>query len=201
MKSSLTIISQTVCAARNIFSTPESSSSLIRQVLEKIQSETEEDSNPSVLPESLRISTQSLLTHLTSSANFQLLPQNLKYYKPYIDMDSPSTSLSQTVLSKKLSDWFQNSSKLWLQSADRWVSGLSSVKDVGALRNSVRRSVTVSGLNESEKQFAISNFNSLCNKRVTEIWKTRLSNAELSCKARLRDMVFKEHGSDFIEGF
>ncbi|KAF9567030.1 hypothetical protein CPC08DRAFT_65181 [Agrocybe pediades] len=196
MKNSLRTIFQTVGTARHIFCARQSSPSLIGRVLGSIQADNEGDRDHDALPDDLIISSQSLLTQLTSSANFQLLPPNLRYYKPYIDMDSSSTSLPQDLLTRKLQDWFASASGQWRQSAERWISGLLTIKDVGSLRNSLRRNILAAGLEESEKEMTIRDLISLCNKRVIEIWKTRLSDAERDSKARLRDLVFADNNED-----
>ncbi|PPQ67134.1 hypothetical protein CVT25_005735 [Psilocybe cyanescens] len=191
MKNAFNTISQTVYTVRTIFEDEPSRPSLIYRVLESIQGESSEtDDNRQPLPEELRLSTQSLLTHLTSSANFQLLPANLRTYAPYVDLNSSSISLSQSEFLQKLKEWFTNASAQWHQAAEKWFSGLQSVKDVWTLRNSIKRCIIGSGLNEAEKQSVVSNLDSLCRQRITEIWQRTLSETEVICKKRLRENVF-----------
>lgn len=191
MKNVLNTISQTVCTARIIFQNDSSRPSLILRVLGSIQADYSESGAQSTgLSDELLLSTKSLLTQLTSSANFQLLPPNLRSYKPYIDLNSSSTSLSQSEFSQKLQDWFHNSCKQWQQSSEKWLSGLQSVKDIWSLRASLRRCTMESGLEEVEKDHVHSNLDLLCHRRISAIWQRTLSDAESKFKEGLRKNIF-----------
>lgn len=200
MKNAFNTISQTVCTVRTIFQDESSRPSLIYRVLESIQGEsTKADGGHEPIPEELRLSTQSLLTHLTSSANFQLLPPNLRTYAPYVDLNSSSIALSQSGFSQRLKEWFNDACAQWRQAAQKWFSGLQSVKDVWTLRNSMKRCISGSGLIETEKECVVSDLDSLCHKRITEIWSKILSDSEATCQKRLRENVFSSE-SDTITG-
>ncbi|KAH9486511.1 Conserved oligomeric Golgi complex subunit 1 [Psilocybe cubensis] len=188
MKNSLNTISQTVCTVRVIFQDQPSRPSLIYRVLESIQEKfTNPDDGNESLPEELRLSTQSLLTHLTSSANFQLLPPNLRTYAPYVDLNSSSITISQKGFSQRLKEWFNDSCTQWRQAAKEWFSGLQSVKDVWTVRNSMKRCISGSGLIETEKGCLDSDLESLCHERITEIWTKALLDSEATCQRRLRE--------------
>ncbi|KDR85455.1 hypothetical protein GALMADRAFT_132149 [Galerina marginata CBS 339.88] len=190
MKNALNTMFQTIGTARTIFHSEGSRRSLVICVLESIQADSESDLQPNRLPDELSLSTQSLLTQLTSSANFQLLPPGLRSYKPYIDLTSSSTSLSQSEFSQKLQEWFNNASEQWRQAAEKWFSGLQSVKDVWSLRVSTKRCIIGSELKERENNHVMSNLDSLCHKRIIAIWQRTLLDTELNCKNRLRENVF-----------
>ncbi|KAF8973530.1 hypothetical protein BDZ97DRAFT_1648009 [Flammula alnicola] len=188
MKKALSTIAQTVSSARTIFQDQTSEPSLIISVLQSIQEDQTESESPSKrLPDELHLTTQSLLTQLTSSANFQLLPPNLRLYKPYIDLNSSSASLSHSTLSQRLQEWFNASSDQWQHSASKWFSGLYSMKEVWTLRNSIRRYITSSGLDSTEKNYILSNLDSVCHERITGVWQKTLSDTETKFKKSLRE--------------
>ncbi|KAF8913112.1 hypothetical protein CPB84DRAFT_1812046 [Gymnopilus junonius] len=191
MKDVLNTISETVSTTRTIFQNGSSHPSLILRVLESLQSEySESDAQSTELPDELLLSTKSLLTQLTSSANFQLLPRNVRSYKPYIDLTSSSTSLSSSEFSQSLQDWFHNSCKQWQDTSEKWLAGLQSVKDIWSLRTSLRRCTIGSGFEETEKDHVHYNLDLLCHKRITAIWRRTLCDAENKFKEGLRENVF-----------
>lgn len=189
MKNALSTIAQTVCTSRTIFQRRGSEPSLIDRVLESIQSESETSDSVSKLPAELQLSTQSLLSQLTSSANFQLLPPDLRSYKPYVDLHSSSATLTQVIFSQKLQEWFRTSSDRWKSSASQWFSGINTVKEVWTLRSSVRRFISTSGLEDSEKDIVSSNLDYLCHDRILDIWKKTLSGAEDEFKRRIHSSI------------
>ncbi|KIM47756.1 hypothetical protein M413DRAFT_439424 [Hebeloma cylindrosporum] len=187
MKKALATIAQTIRSARKIFQDSPSGRSLIFRVLESIQEEEDARSPTQVkpLPDELRLSTRSLLVHLTSSANFQLLPPSLRFYKPYIDLNSTSTSLPHLDFSQRLEEWFRDSSNHWQRSAGRWFSGLQNIKDVWTLRTSIRKYVLGSGLDKLEKKHLLSNLVALCHERITLIWQKLLADTQSKFKSSL----------------
>lgn len=187
MKKALATIVQTICWARKIFQDSSSERSLIFRVLESIQEDALSPTPLNSLPDELRLSTQSLLVHLTSSANFQLLPPSLRSYKPYIDLNSSSTSLSHPDFSQRLEEWFQNSSNHWQRSAGKWFSGLQSIKDVWTLRTSIRKYVLGSGLDKLEKKHLLSNLDTLCHERISLIWQKLLDDTQSKFGSNLQE--------------
>ncbi|KAF9535657.1 hypothetical protein CPB83DRAFT_913079 [Crepidotus variabilis] len=183
MKNTSNAISQTISTARIIFDREVTGRSLIFRVLGSVQYESTK-SVPDI-PSELQLSTQSLLTQLSSSANFQLLPYEVRSYKPYVDLDSSSASLTQPIFDKKLQEWFIASCEHWKNSAAKWVLSLSTVKDVWNLRTSFKRFLSSSGLNEQEKFLVSSNTDIVLHKRVLEIWHRALGEAEGQFKTRL----------------
>ena len=189
MKNALSTIAQTVCTSRTIFQRHGSEPSLIDRVLESIQSESETPDSVPKLPVELQLSTQSLLSQLTSSANFQLLPPDLRSYKPYVDLNSSSATLTQAIFSQKLQEWFRTSSDRWKSSASQWFSGINTVKEVWTLRSSVRRFISTSRLEDPEKGIVSSNLDYLCHDRILDIWKKTLSGTEDDFKRRMHSSI------------
>lgn len=196
MKKALTTIVQTICSARKIFQDSSSERSLIFRVLESIQEDSQSSVSFKSLPDELRLSTQSLLVHLTSSANFQLLPPSLRSYKPYIDLNSSSTSFPRSDFSQRLEEWFRNSSDHWQHSAGKWFSGLQSIKDVWTLRTSIRKYVLGSGLDKLEKNHILSNLDALCHEQISLIWQKLLADTQSKFKSRLQENLSRPPKSE-----
>ena len=190
VKKALNVISQSVCTARSIFLHEASDLSLIGRVLESIQTDSSKpDESSARLPDELYLSTESLLTNLTSSANFKLLPSTIRSYKPFVDLNSSSTFLAQPQFLQKVQTWFQQSSNLWQTSAGGWLSGLQTVKEVWTLRSSIRRWIMNSGLKEEEIIQLLTTTDSLCHDRIVRIWTQALRGAEALFKTRLTSYV------------
>lgn len=171
----LEAIINTVVTARRIFKNPSHEApSLIQEALEAMQSA----QNTSELAVELRLSTQILLSSLPNSNNFLALPPDIRHFRPFVDLKSPSSSVSQPVLEGRLQIWFEKaidqlrettcsllgkletikgvwdvqvSTRIWLSSPDRHMEG----KDLHVLQSLVADSYT---------------------KRIKEIWKTALEN-------------------------
>lgn len=199
MKRALSAIAQTIITARTIFKDEPAKASLIVRVLRSMQ-EDQSETTKDTLPDDLYLTTQSLLTHLTSSANFQLLPTTLRLYKPYVDLSSSSTLLDHAELSQRLEEWFKSSSDQWRHSAAQWFLGLQSIKEVWTLRNSIRRYVTNSGLLKEEKIHILSDFDSLCHERTLGIWQNLLSDTETKFKKSLHDNISLSPQTEGIKG-
>lgn len=183
MKNTLNVISHTICTARRLFDRKGEDRSLIFVVLFSTQSEPE--NFPSNLPTELQLSTQTLLSQLTSSVNFQLLPYDVRSYKPYINLESSSASLTQSIYSSKLQEWFTSSCGRWQSSASQWLSCLATVKDVWTVKTSFKRFLSTSGLDEQEKFQISSNADGAFHKRILEIWQRAIDEAQNLFKTRL----------------
>lgn len=200
MKKAFNTIAQTLITANVVFQDEPSKPSLILCVLRSMQ-----DDKPAArsltyrLPNELQVTTQSLLTQLTSSANFQLLPANLRSYKPYVDLDSSSTHLPPAELARRLQEWFQSSCDLWQNSAAQWLQGLQSLKEVWSLRNSMRRCITSSRLKVEEISLASSQIDSLYHERIIGIWQRVLSDAEAKFKKTLYDQLSSPTQSNTVQ--
>ncbi len=189
MKKVLSAIAQTIIAAKIVFQDDPSKPSLILRVLQSVQDGSDVHSLAHRLPDELQVTTRSLLTQLTSSANFQLLPANLRSYKPYIDLNSSSTYLPPVELDRRLQEWFQSSCDQWQNSASLWLQGLQSLKEVWALRNSMRRFMASSDLKAEELSFIFFQNDSLYHERIIEIWQRVLSEAEAKFRKSLNDQL------------
>lgn len=185
IQKTLGTISQTVCSARRIFQDGGDNSSLIVHALQSIQSESLESSADHLPPTEIYQSTHTLLTNLTSSAHFHLLPPSLRSYRPYVDIDSSSAHLSQAKFVGKLQDWFQHSTGQWRASTEVWMSSIQSVREVWTLRSSIRRWVASSRLEEQEKSQISSMQDDLCHERILAIWRFELAHASDAFKTQL----------------
>ncbi|KAF5312388.1 hypothetical protein D9619_002857 [Psilocybe cf. subviscida] len=200
MKKALGAVSQTISSARTIFQGEGSEPSLIVQLLSSMQEDTSRMvSEGKPLPKGLTISTQSLLSQLTSSANVQLLPHTLRSYKPYIDLGSYSTSLSRSDFTRRLREWFDASSTSIERSATHWFSSLRSVKEVWTLRNSVRRHIATSGLDKEEKRHLTSSLDKLCQGRILAVWQETLSDTQVTFKKALHENVHAAQQKDLAK--
>lgn len=196
MKDALNTIMQTVSTSRAIFYAQPDVSSLLLQVLESIQSESDDLGHLSELPANLHISTPMILDLLTSSATFQLILPDVRSYRPYVDLDACSTSLTQPMLFQKLQEWFRGSCERWQSSSSNLLSGFNGVKEVWSLRTSIKRLITTSSLSEGEKEYLSCNMDTLCHDQIVDIWKINLSHAEREFKVRLRTQVWEDTGSN-----
>jgi hypothetical protein len=196
MKDALKTITETVCTSRALFQSQPDTSFLLLRVLESIQSD---DGNISNLPIDLHVSTPMILGLLTSSATFQLLPPDVRSYRPYVDLDTCSASLTQPMFLQKLQEWFHGSCERWETSSAKRLSGLVGVKEVWTCRTSIKRLITTSNLSEEEKGYLASNMDTLCHDQIVDIWKKRLSHAEGEFKLWLHSQVIEDTGSDQSE--
>ncbi|KJA28288.1 hypothetical protein HYPSUDRAFT_74168 [Hypholoma sublateritium FD-334 SS-4] len=190
MKKAFNTIAQTLSTANIVFQDESSKPSLILCVLRSMQDDKPDGRALTYrLPNELQVTTQSLLTQLTSSANFQLLPANLRSYKPYVDLNSSSTRLPPMELAQRLQEWFQSSCDHWRNSAAHWLQGLQSLKEVWTLRNSMLRCITGSRLKVEQILFISSQIDSLYHERIIGIWQRVLSDAEAKFKKTLYDQL------------
>ena len=186
MKNSLKTICETVCAARTIFRQRGTLSSLVMQVLESISSDEPSSATKPSLPAELELTTESLLQNLTSTASLSLLPENLSKHKPYIDLRSAATSLSQEKVIETVAQWFEKSLNIWKNSATKWLADVQSVKDIWTLRTSARKWVAGFSLEESEIVPLLKETDALCQTRTLDLWKQNLADAHTAFKDRLR---------------
>ncbi|KAF9056119.1 hypothetical protein BJ165DRAFT_479792 [Panaeolus papilionaceus] len=160
MKKSLAAIIQTMTITKDIFEQRDSRLPLLIRVLAAIQSETT-----------------------------GLLPESLRLYKPYIDLDSASAKLSQSQLEKKLNDWLRDSSGRWAKACQEWLFGLKSAKETWIVRGSLWRYILTSSLVTSEKQQLLGILDSLAQKRIVDIWTEILGNAESQFQTALKSIT------------
>jgi len=186
-QTALDAISRTVKVARSIFQDDSSQRSMIGIILEYIQSDSPDPSAYSkTLPSELQLTTQTLLMTLPSSTHFLLLPPNLRFYKPYVDLASSSSFVPQAQFAQKLDEWFLKSTKNLQTAVQRWFSDLQSVKEVWNIRSSIWKWISSSsGLGAQETARLKSIFDDVCHKRVIGIWKLALVDAEKAFRDQL----------------
>ncbi|KAF5368617.1 hypothetical protein D9758_002268 [Tetrapyrgos nigripes] len=197
---SLDAVSRTVKVAREVYQDKDSRPSMIKAALESIQSD---DSQNESLPTELQLSTQSILTGLPSSTQFQLLPASLRSYKPYVDSSSSSSSLPKGSLHKDLDEWFQKAFQRLKTSFDTWLTDIHSVKTLWIMRASVRSWIDAfEGLEEGEARRLKTVIDDACRRRILNIWKSTLTEAESSFRSQLTSAIssFKTEGAR-IESF
>ncbi|EPQ60419.1 hypothetical protein GLOTRDRAFT_31166 [Gloeophyllum trabeum ATCC 11539] len=172
----LDVISGTVSTARDIFrEDADTGPCLIRRVLGFIQSD-HSSSSVDALPKELQFTTISLLTDLPSSTHLLYLPQNIKAYKPYVDLSSSSSRVQPSHLHTRLHDWFDNALQDCLPSVERWLEDLNSVEEVWKVRRAVLQGLRSSkGLHDAERKRLSTALDDLYTKRVLSMWTMTLS--------------------------
>lgn len=185
----LQVIAQTVGMARGVFQAKDNSLSLMGQALHFIQS----DLIPlpsSSLSEDLKLTTQALLNTLPSSTYYLLLPVDIKTYRPFVDLTSPSLTISEQTLSQKLADWFKEATLRWEESVGKCFGTLEKSKEVWEVRIAVRQWLsTTMELTEEEKHRINTVLDVLCRIRVEKIWKSSLDDLYTTFKKNLLSMV------------
>ncbi|KAJ7207386.1 hypothetical protein B0H12DRAFT_1195590 [Mycena haematopus] len=178
-QAALNVVVKTLTTSRSIFEEAESKQSMIRAVLEYMQSDSASpDPNSKSPPPELHLTTQSLLATLPSSTHFLLLPPAIRSYKPYVDLSSSSSVVQQAEFSCALDEWFKTSNERLQVAASKWFSDLYTVAEVWALRSSIRQWIHASSLKPGETKTLQSIFQDAAQQRVLSIWKLALSDAE-----------------------
>jgi hypothetical protein len=180
--------------ARGIFD-GSSGRALIERVLEFIQSDADKNAN---IPTELQLTTQTLLLNVTSTAHFQLLPQNLQSYKPYVDLTSSSTSLRREQFLTQLNDWFLQSTKLLQNAIHDWFKELETVKEVWSVRVASRKWTNATTLTEREKMRVSDMVDQICRERIVEIWMSMLKATSATFETTL-DVSLRSIGSGEID--
>lgn len=182
----LDAITNTVSTARNIFGKgADETPSMMGQALIFIHSDSPSIPSSSLLPD-LQLTTPILLTTLPSSTHFLLLPPNIKSYKPFIDLSSPSSSITQVSLTQKLQDWFNQATVHLKEAVGNGLDSLETIKDVWEVRSLVHQWVSCTeGLEIDEKGSLANLVDELCHTRVEKIWKSVLNDVETTFKKHL----------------
>jgi conserved oligomeric Golgi complex subunit 1 len=189
-QTALDIISRTVTSVRTIFQQDSDVHiSLVGRVLNHIQSDTPTASTTR-LPSELQLTTQSLLMTLPSSAHFLLLPPNLRSYKPYVDLSSTSSSIPQTPFAQNIHEWFRRSTKSLRRALEQWFANLQYVKEVWSIRSSLRKWIHLASKMKQEEQRDVSAIiDDICQKRVTDIWNTKIRGTERAFQEQLDSVL------------
>ncbi|KIJ22089.1 hypothetical protein PAXINDRAFT_95519 [Paxillus involutus ATCC 200175] len=191
----LEAISQTLITAREVLGSSSSAPSLAARVLEGMQADAQ--SAPiSSFPTELLLNTPAVLASLPSSTYFSLLPANIRSYKPFVDLSSVSSSLSQEVLLDKLGGWFDQSVASLRGALDKWFASLDVVSGVWMVRLSLRKWLFHADLQAPELSNLSDLLDKVTGKRITDIWKAALKRAEKGFVQELESLGF-----DDAEGF
>lgn len=172
----LEALSRTLYTARAVFGTSPSERSLAESVLDSMQSE------PSFIPSAALpaefINTQAVLNSLPSSSYVSLLPADIRSYRPFVDLSSVSSSLSQEALRDKLGSWFDQSTANFRGAFDKWFASLDVVGIVWRVRLSLRKWVAHSGLLSLEMVDLAELLDEAFHTRISSIWKAALIRSE-----------------------
>ncbi|KAI6120606.1 hypothetical protein EDD16DRAFT_1574516 [Pisolithus croceorrhizus] len=175
VQSLLAVISDTLNISREIFAAS-SAKPLATQVLEYMQEE-----SPSTLAQTLParflVNTQAILAMLPSSTYLSLLPQNIKSYKPFVDLSS-SSNLCTERLEEKLGDWFTQSTANVRDALRRAFSSLQNVVGVWRVRSALQKWISRCGLNHDERSVLSRLVDEATGERTTGIWKSALAHAK-----------------------
>jgi len=187
LQATLHLVSRTLGTARVVFAdSPSGELSMMKQALQHIQAEAPSE----LLPEELRLTTESLLTGLPSSAHFLLLPSNVRAYKPYVDGSSLSTSIPQGQFQQKQEDYFTKSMNAIRTAMEEWFSSLEKACEVWDVRNSSWNwIVALDGLQVDEKTHIRSVLDDVSQRQVLSVWKSALELAETSFREHLQSAL------------
>lgn len=169
------VVVWTLSACRRIYGRTGGELSMIEQALLFVHDESKATS----LPPSLRFNTSSLISSLPSFTHFQYLPSNVQAYKPYVDVNSPASTIPQGLLAEKLKSWFKESSTSLKSIINSSLEELDSVQDVWELRTLSLDLLKVSdGLVDNEFSALRKLIEGACYTRAQIIWKAALHSLE-----------------------
>ena len=190
LRAALNAIAWTVGTARDIFHVgSKDSPSLLVKVLAFLQVDSPSGANPSI-PDELQLTTQTLLTSLPSSGHFSFLPEDITTYKPFIDLESPSSRVEQTTLESKLDAWMDSTMVNLRESTKTWLSRLGSIQLVWDVRNGVLKWLDENSHFSGEEQLRIRGLvDGVCQSRVQEIWHIALDAMQLALKTNLSSLL------------
>ncbi len=173
----------------DIFDNEAPTRSMMHNVLKFMQPDSDESAGSAVLPSELCLSTLSVLATLPSPIQLQLLPPNLKTYKPYVDLGSSFSMISQVDLSTKLDKWLAESIIKMKSSFQPWLEQLQSVKDVWSIKISVRKWISSSQTKPKEALLILNALDDHFRQRILELWKIGLQNAHEMFSAELKSVI------------
>ncbi|KDQ63279.1 hypothetical protein JAAARDRAFT_188871 [Jaapia argillacea MUCL 33604] len=197
MRTVLEAVSGTVTTARDVFQAQDNGKpSLISCVLGHIQSDPRSPSGVEILPTELFLTTQHLLSSLPSSTHFLSLPPNIKSYKPYVDLSSPSSTMNQAHLNHSLGKWFQKALEHYQTVMEAWMADLHTIREVWKVRIWLRKWLDgSSGLDRLENGQMKSACDAVCLKRITALWKASFGKAQEDFRERLATALATLKGS------
>lgn len=177
MQTVLLIVVHTVKLARDMFDSGGSTRSMMHNLLKFMQPDNDNSSASVALPPELCLSTPSVLAILPSPIQLQLLPPNLKTYKPYVDLGSSSSTISQVNLNTKLDEWLVASISKMEISFQPWLDQLQNVKDVWSIKTSVRKWISNAQAKPGEALGILNALDDRFRHRILELWQISLQNA------------------------
>lgn len=190
VRSVLDAIIGTVGSAREVFREHvDGSPPMIMQVL--MFTQTELNPENALLPPELCLSSQTLLSSLPNSNHFLALPADIRSYRPFIELDSPSSSIKAEALATKLRTWFTKATSHLHESASSWLSRLDNIKKVWDVRTSALEWISTSSslLEIEDIDVLCSMVDEVCRNRVQDVWKAALANIALSFDETLRSLT------------
>ena len=177
MQTVVLIVVHTVKLARDVFRSEGSTRSMMHNLLKFMQPDNDDSSEPVVLPPELCLSTPSVLAILPSPIQLQLLPPNLKTYKPYVDLGSSSSTISQVNLTTKLDEWLAASISNMEKSFQPWLDQLQNVKDVWSIKTSARKWISSAQIKPGEALRILNVLDDRFRHRILKLWQIGLKNA------------------------
>ncbi|KAF8723850.1 hypothetical protein AX14_009076 [Amanita brunnescens Koide BX004] len=173
----LLIVVHTAKLARDMFEGEGSTKSMMHNLLKFMEPDNDKSSASAVLPPELCLTTQTILATLPSPIQLQLLPPNLKAYKPYVDLGSSFSRISQVNLATKLDEWLVASISKMGTSFQPWLDRLQSVKDVWSIKASVRKWMSSAQIKPEETLLILDALDDSFRHRILELWRIGLQNA------------------------
>ena len=203
VRSVLSCIVGTVGNARAVFGeNHDGSSSMMTLMLKPTQADSPQSINS--LPQELRLSSQAVISSLPSAGHFQVLPIDIRTYKPFIDLESPSSRVRQDALNSKLRAWFTKATDQLHQSSVPWLYHLQTIKKVWGLRSSARDWLSASSglLAQGDTDALFGLVDEVCRTRVQALWKAMLERISSSFREFLQSKVLaiSEQRDDALQG-
>ncbi|KAI5121815.1 hypothetical protein M0805_003251 [Coniferiporia weirii] len=188
LKSVLDAIAVTVGTTRQVF-LEGADGSMIGKVIVYTQGDAPIEPALSI-PTELNLSTQALLSSLPNSNHFLPLPPDIKSFRPFIDLKSPSSTVNQSVLNSKLRDWFNIAVGHVQESAGPWLARLITIKEVWEVRSSALGWLSASGalLDKEDTKALRLLIDNVCRARVEDIWKDALEKLATSFDETLHSL-------------
>ncbi|KAF8632950.1 hypothetical protein AX15_001554 [Amanita polypyramis BW_CC] len=174
----LSIMVHTMKLTRDIFDCEGWEGSMMYNVLKSMQPDSVESTPPGSLSPELHLTTPSVLSTLPSPIQLQLLPPDLKTYKPYVELNSASSAVSQNHISSKLGEWLTSSISIMAKSFQPWLDHLQTVKEVWNVRTSTWKWISSSQIRTEEKSLISNTLDDIFSQRIVGLWRVVLQNAQ-----------------------
>jgi len=181
-------ITSTVGLARDVFrNRGQEDPSLMFRVLSFIQSDVSE--RDSSLPSDLQMSTQHLLSTLPSASHFVLLPTTIRSYKPFVDLDSTTSSVPCVQLALQLREWFSKAVVELRSVAKGWFAELRTLKEVWVVRSWFSDWLGGKELEDEERQELAEVVDDVAHSQAVKILRTVLGDLQGSFRDELQNTL------------